>query len=101
MATLVEHYRNRYDFVLLDSPPTVCVSDPIVLAKLADAVVLVVHGGKTKREVVVRARQELATVGANLLGIVINNVEVSRPGYDLYYSSRYRLAANDTRPELS
>ena len=56
---------------------------------MVDGVILVVHGGKSTRDLVRRARQELATVGAKIFGVVLNNVDLRREGYDNYYYDRY------------
>ena len=50
------------------------MTDPVILSTMVDGVILVVHGGKSTRDVVRRARQELSTVGAKIFGVVLNNV---------------------------
>ena len=65
------------------------MTDPVILSSLVDGVILVVHGGKSSRAVAQRARQELASVGAKVFGVVLNNVDMRREGYDEYYYQRY------------
>src|SRR5581483_1906711 len=89
MKTLLQELSKRYDHVLVDSPPVVHVTDPVVLSTMVDGVILVVCGGKTTRQVVRRVRQELASVNARTIGVVLNNVDVRREGYDDYYYYRY------------
>ncbi len=89
MKNLLEMLGERYDHILVDSPPLIHVTDPVILSSLVDGVILVVHGGKSSRAVAQRARQELATVGAKVFGVVLNNVDVRRDGYDEYYFKRY------------
>ena len=79
----------RYDHILIDSPPLINVTDPVILSTMVDGVILVVHGGKSTRDVVRRARQELSSVGAKIFGVVLNNVDLKREGYDNYYYYRY------------
>src|SRR5689334_8134576 len=79
----------RYDHIIIDSPPLINVTDPVILSTMVDGVILVVHGGKSTRDIVRRARQELATVGAKIFGVVLNNVDLKREGYDNYYYNRY------------
>jgi Mrp family chromosome partitioning ATPase len=81
----------RYDHILIDSPPLMNVTDPVILSSLVDGVILVVHGGKSPRTVAQRARQELLGVGAKIFGVVLNNVDLRREGYDgyYYYYNRY------------
>lgn len=80
----------RYSHILIDSPPVISVTDPVILSTLVDGVMLVVHGGKSTRHSVRRARHELAAVGAKLFGVVLNNVDFRRDGYsDRYYYYQY------------
>jgi Mrp family chromosome partitioning ATPase len=80
---------DRYDHIIVDSPPLISVSDPLILSTLVDGVILVVQAGKSTRNVVRRARIELAQVGAKIYGVVLNNVNLRRDGYDDYYNYRY------------
>jgi capsular exopolysaccharide synthesis family protein len=89
MKNLLEMLCEQYDHILIDSPPLIHVTDPVILSSLVDGVILVVHGGKSSRAVAQRARQELTTVGAKVFGVVLNNVDVRREGYDEYYFKRY------------
>jgi len=89
MKDLLKMLAERYDHILIDSPPLIHVTDPVILSSLVDGVILVVHGGKSSRAVAQRARQELATVGAKVFGVVLNNVDMRREGYDEYYYQRY------------
>ncbi len=85
LAMLSEHY----DHILIDSPPLLSVTDSVILSTMVDGVILVVHGGKSTRIAARRARQELTSVGAKIFGVVLNNLDVSRDGYDYtYYSGR-------------
>jgi Mrp family chromosome partitioning ATPase len=56
---------------------------------MVDGVILVVHGGKSTRDVVRRTRQELAIAGARIFGVVLNNVDPHSGGYDSYYYEAY------------
>jgi len=89
MKNLLRMLSERYDHVLIDSPPLIHVTDPVILSSLVDGVILVVHGGKSTRAVTQRARQELASVGAKVFGVVLNNVDLKRHGYDDYYYYRH------------
>jgi capsular exopolysaccharide synthesis family protein len=89
MKDMLHELAGRYDHILIDSPPLINVTDPVILSTMVDGVILVVHGGKSTRDVVRRARQELSTVGAKIFGVVLNNVDLRRDGYDNYYYYRY------------
>jgi capsular exopolysaccharide synthesis family protein len=89
MKTMLQILGDQYDHILIDSPPLINVTDPVILSTLVDGVMLVVHGGKSTRDVVRRARQELVSVGAKIYGVVLNNLDLRREGYDQYYYYRY------------
>jgi capsular exopolysaccharide synthesis family protein len=89
MKEMLSELCARYDHIIIDSPPLINVTDPVILSTMVDGVILVVHGGKSTRDLVRRARQELATVGAKIFGVVLNNVDLRRDGYDNYYYDRY------------
>ena len=83
--------RTLYDFVIVDTPPLLAVSDPRVVAQRADAVLMVFKITKRVRPQAERARELLADMGANLLGIVVNGLGTvgDRAGYNYAYSYDY------------
>lgn len=85
MRAMLQKLSGHFDHILIDSPPITSVTDPILLSRLVDGVVMIIHGGKSSRELVLHARQELYNVGAKIFGIVLNNVNLQRDGYDYYY----------------
>lgn len=89
MKEMLRELSERYDHIIIDSPPLINVTDPVILSTMVDGVILVVHGGKSTRDIVRRARQELSSVGAKVFGVVLNNVDLRREGYDNYYYARY------------
>lgn len=101
MKDLLKSLSDKYDHILIDSPPLINVTDPVILSSMVDGVILVVHGGKSPRAIVQRARQELLGVGAKIFGVVLNNVDLHREGYDAYYyyyNRYYSGYGNDGRP---
>jgi succinoglycan biosynthesis transport protein ExoP len=72
---LLDGWRTQYDFVIIDTPPLMAVSDPCVVASRVDALILVVRVGKNKLNTLHRACELLSTLGITLLGAVVNNVE--------------------------
>lgn len=86
MKPLLDELAKRYDTVLLDSPPVIPVADPRLLSGMVDGVLLVVKLGHTTSDALVQVRRELAAVGAPLLGTVLNDLDIRRPGY---YGYRY------------
>src|SRR5439155_18432126 len=89
--TLAE-LRGAYDFIILDSPPVLPVTDAVILAREADGVVLVVKGDDTPRELARRARDLLIQANPHLLGAIVNNVDIGWGGpyfYSRYYGGYY------------
>jgi capsular exopolysaccharide synthesis family protein len=87
MRKLLSVLTNRFAHVVIDSPPAISFTDASILSTMVDGVVLVVHGGRSSRAVVRRAKQQLLDVGAHIFGVVLNNVKVETQEY--YYSGYY------------
>ena len=80
LAPLIGQARQLFDYVLIDSPPTELVSDPMIIATQADAVLLVLDSQGTSRGSLRRAMRGLEAVGANVLGTVMNKAPKAKPG---------------------
>ncbi|MGH7324238.1 MAG: GumC family protein [Candidatus Rokuibacteriota bacterium] len=78
---LLQTLRERYPWIIIDSPPVLAVSDAAVLASLVDGVLLIVRAHATPVEAVQLARDALEAVGARMLGVVLNDVRRSRSTY--------------------
>ncbi len=74
-----------YDMILIDSPPVNVVADPLMLSSLVDGVLVVIEANATSRSLVARTRDLLMEVNANVLGAVVNKLNVRRAGYGYYY----------------
>jgi len=79
---------SSYDWVILDSPPTSAVTDPAVLGNIVDGVLLVVKAGATNRHAALQARRQLEAAKARMLGVVLNEVDLSNRAYGYYYYRR-------------
>jgi len=86
---LVEVLREAYDFVLIDTPPVLAVTDPCVVAPRVDGVVLLIRITKDVRPHARRSVESLQELGANILGVVVNGVGGVRPGTGHVFSSQY------------
>lgn len=86
---IVGELRANFDFVILDTAPTLPVSDAFVISAHADGVLLVVMAGKTPIDVVARAGSLLQEGGARVLGAVINNADEVLPYYYDYHYYGY------------
>ncbi|RPI53645.1 MAG: polysaccharide biosynthesis tyrosine autokinase [Chloroflexi bacterium] len=84
MHHLIECLEHEADLIIFDTPPTIPVSDATVLALEADAVLLVVEAGRTRRGAIRRTMEDLQRAGAHVLGAVLNRV-TSRPSKGYYY----------------
>jgi non-specific protein-tyrosine kinase len=84
MGELLALLRSKAEYVLIDTPPIIAVTDAAVLAPKVDGVLLVINAGKTKRDLAVKARDMLRQVNANILGVVLNNAQVDKSAYAYY-----------------
>jgi len=87
MRRLLSTLSERFAHIIIDSPPAISFTDASILSTMVDGVVLVVHGGRSSRAVVRRAKQQLLDVGAHIFGVVLNNVK--QESQDYYYSGYY------------
>jgi capsular exopolysaccharide synthesis family protein len=89
MQDFIKDVKQRYDFVFFDSPPIMGVSDASILASEVDLAILVVQYRKYPQAINLRAKQMVEKVGGNLLGVVLNNINISQDSYYYYYSGYY------------
>lgn len=87
MRRLLSTLSERFAHIIIDSPPAISFTDASILSTMVDGVMLVVHGGRSSRAVVRRAKQQLLDVGAHIFGVVLNNVKLETQDY--YYSGYY------------
>ncbi len=100
MRELVKNLKARYDYVFFDSPPIMGVTDASILASEVDAVLLVVQYRKYPRTISSRAKRMIENVGGNILGVVLNNINILRDDYYYYYHSYYShyYQSDDSKP---
>ncbi len=89
IGELVTSLKQKYDIVVFDTPPLVGISDSAVIAKEMDGVILVVQYRKYPRDMIIRAKQMLDTLGVAQVGVVLNNINIMRDDYYYYYHSYY------------
>jgi succinoglycan biosynthesis transport protein ExoP len=85
MRDVLEELRGQYDHIVVDTPPTLSVTDAVVLSPRADAIVLVIRSGQTTKQALRRSRDILAQVNAKVSGVLLNAVDLSSPDYYYYY----------------
>lgn len=101
MRTLLREAQKEYAFAIVDSPPLLSVADSRILATLVEGVVLVVQGGVIPRELVQRAQFHVREVGGNVIGVVLNNVNVRADDYYYYRYSHYGYGSTHDSSEES
>ena len=101
MRELVQQQRKIYDYVIIDSPPLLLVSDSKVLSKIADATILVLNAASTSRGAAQRTVFELRSVGANLVGCVLFAVRAMKGGYFHEQFKSYRRYQKKLRKLVS
>ena len=89
MSFLISNLKKRFDVLIIDSPPILPASDALLLAPLSDGVVLIVKPGFMRRQLVRKCVEQLRLAKANMLGVVLNQVDVTRAGYYKYYHKYY------------
>ena len=106
---VIDKLRATYDFVIIDTPPVLAVSDPAVVAPRVDGVLLVFRMTKKARPTAERAREQLAALGANVIGVIVNGTGGNKDdgygygygynygyGYQYQYQYEYEYADNYT-----
>ena len=88
MKDLMSLVKEKYEFVVVDAPPVIAVTDAAVLAPQVDAAALVIESARNDRDIILKAKGLLERVGVNLLGAVLNNVRERNlyGDYDYYYT---------------
>lgn len=89
MKDLIAELKQRYDFVFFDSPPIMGVSDASILASEVDMTLQVIQYRRYPQPMNIRAKQLIEKVGGNLIGIVLNNINMSQDESYYYYSGYY------------
>jgi capsular exopolysaccharide synthesis family protein len=89
MKELIRDLKRRYDYVFFDSPPIMGVSDASILSSEVDAVLQVIQYRRYPQPMTIRAKQMIEKVGGNLLGIVLNNINMASDENYYYYSGYY------------
>ena len=85
MKVALDLLQEMFDFVIVDSPPALVVTDAIVLATCVDSVILLVEANRTRRGQMVQSVQRLRDVNANVIGTVLNRLQPGDEGYGYYY----------------
>ncbi len=105
MKDVLGELREQFDHVVVDTPPTLSVTDAVALSPRVDAVVLVIRSGQTTKQALRRARDILMQVNAHVTGVLLNAVDLRSPDYYYYYeyqgkySEYYREDTSEASPD--
>ena len=99
LRAMLDILKERYDFVLLDSPPILGVTDAAILASEADGVLLVVQYRKYPKIISLRAKRMIENAGGHLMGAVLNNINIMRDDYYYYYHYTTKKYYGSTKHE--
>ncbi len=94
MKEMMEEIKNGFDFILLDTPPVLAVTDGMIVSSFSDSTVLVVNGSKLTRRAFLNAVEELRKAKANISGVIFNGIKIKKGNYFYmdyyhYYRSNY------------
>ena len=104
MREVLQELREQYDHIVIDTPPTLSVTDAVIMSTNADTVVLVIRSGQTTKQALRRARDLLMRVNAKVAGVLLNAADLKSADYYYYYeyrgeySSRYYRSDDATTP---
>ncbi|MGJ8676036.1 MAG: GumC family protein [Akkermansiaceae bacterium] len=101
MSEMIQDVKERFDLVLVDSPPILGVSDASVLASEVDLAMIVVQHRKLPRNMLIRVKQAVENVGGHVMGVVLNNVDVRSDSQYQYYTSYYTYYAPTSGDDYS
>lgn len=93
MRDLIAELREQFDHIVIDTPPTLSVTDAVVLSPRADATILVIRSGQTTKQALRRSRDILMQVNAHVAGVLLNAVDLSSPDYYYYYEYQGKYGA--------
>ncbi len=97
MRNLISELKQRYDFILFDSPPIMGLSDASVLASEVDMAIQIIQYRRYPQLMNIRAKQMVEKVGGNLVGIVLNNINMAQDESYYYYGGYYYHNNDDSR----
>jgi len=95
--SLLGHLKSRFDWVIVDSPPVASLADSVVLASLCDMMIMVIKHNENDRDLIRRCVKRLRDIDADMIGAVLNAVDVQGSYYNKYYYANYYAADTDKK----
>jgi capsular exopolysaccharide synthesis family protein len=93
MKKFLEEAANEYDFIILDTPPVIAVTDAQILSTMVEGVLMIISSSVTSIEACKKAKSLLKAVNANIIGVVLNKVKEKRGNYYNYYGQSDKRAS--------
>lgn len=97
MKNVLQRAKEQYDYVLIDTPPVMPVTDALIVSRFVDGMILVIASAEGKVEMARDVKNQLVNAGANILGVVLNKVRSEHHGYGYYYYYGSKEASNGER----
>jgi capsular exopolysaccharide synthesis family protein len=94
---LINKLYSTYNFIFIDTPPVLGISDPLIISQRTDGVIMVVKSGNTQKQAAMEARRLLDGVNAKILGVVLNAIDQSAMRYSHYYNYYKYYYSNDKK----
>lgn len=94
MKNVLQRAKEQYDYVLIDTPPVMPVTDALIVSRFVDGMILVIASAEVKVEMARDVKNQLVNAGANILGVVLNKVRSEHHGYGYYYYYGSKEASN-------
>lgn len=82
---LWQDFLNRYEYVFIDAPPVLAVTDAVILSTQVDGVILVVNSANTRIDKAKEAQEQFIKANARIIGVVLNKVKIEKEDYNYYY----------------
>ena len=89
MEQILSYFKTRFDYILIDTPPVMPLTDACILGPVVDGIIMVIQAGKTQRDIIAHAEQRLYQVRAKTIGYVLTNIEYHLPQYLYRYVHQY------------
>lgn len=89
MKNVLQRAKEQYDYVLIDTPPVMPVTDALIVSRFVDGMILVIASAEVKVEIARDVKNQLVNAGANILGVVLNKVRSEHHGYGYGYYYYY------------
>jgi capsular exopolysaccharide synthesis family protein len=94
-SDLLAVLKNDFDWIFLDSPPVVSLTDSIILSSVSDMVAIVIRHNENDKELIRRSIYQIKQVNGNVIGVILNNVDIERAYYKDYYYAGYYYYTED------